>query len=140
MHTPFEQFSSGYPGALSGAKCYSGLCTLVAHGRWGHLRCRTYIGAGSSAEEEAVALEQTEDPPLFGESFSQKKKKKRGGKKFCGRRKALFRLPVVPNFGLTLKKLTLETMADVQLSPLSRQRKGMVRFDGRVAYKYPQAR
>lgn len=43
---------SGGSGTLSSVERYSGLCAVVAYGRWGHLRCRTYIGAASSAEEK----------------------------------------------------------------------------------------
>lgn len=61
--------------------------------RWWHTvagaTCGTehILGLVLAPKRKAIALEQTEDPPLFGESLSQKKKKKRGGKKFRGKKK-----------------------------------------------------
>lgn len=70
MHVPFNWFISGGSDTLSSAECHNGLSAMVAHGRWGHLRCRTYIEAGLSAQKEDAPLEQSEDPPLFGEPLS----------------------------------------------------------------------
>lgn len=62
------------------------------YARWWH----TVVGATCGTEHisglvlaskrKAIALEQTGDPPLFGESLFQKKKK-RGGKKSRGKKK-----------------------------------------------------
>lgn len=56
MYGPSDWFIAGGSGTLSSAERYSDLCAVVAYDRWGDLRCRTYIGAGSSTEEKGSSL------------------------------------------------------------------------------------
>lgn len=116
----------------------------VAYARWWH----TIVGATCWAEHMlGVVLAPKrkagpQDPPLFGESLSQRKKK-RGGRKFRGKKGG----PASPfgnvEFGVYFEEIGLgakETMTESQVAPSSRQRKETPRFDRRIAYKYPQDR
>lgn len=116
----------------------------VAYARWWH----TVAGATCGAEHVSGLVftpKERRGPKILPclRSFFPRERRKEVGGSSAERREALLHLPVAPSLGPYFEEIGLgaeETMAEVQVTPSSQQRKETTRSNQRVGYKYPQAR